>query len=345
MGCAGPYVWAGSNHEQLGKYIADGVWSATADDTQIGVLTVLRRIAELRPDVAAKLNASVPAAPSPAPTVTELAKPTPPAPATPKTTPAQDVRTGGIAAALLAAFAGVAAFASEHWVALAIAAAVLILAVIAFLILRRKGLLPWTGQASPSVSPASAPPTIGGLLGGLAGPAGAAIGAKAGEILAGALGVPATPEAVGKAIDADPDAAEKLQQAEEDHADALIAQAQAEIAKTQVTAVNASIQAETAASVAAGDGWRGQWRWLHAWELTLECPVWLGLFVYVIVSGNVVAFTGLASLQGLIMAYMGARFGVLGVHVWQGSNERQVAIASPAATTSPAALLAGLVKR
>ncbi len=49
------YVWAGTNHEQLGKYVADHVWDATHDDTQLGVAAVLIRLAQKRPDIASDL--------------------------------------------------------------------------------------------------------------------------------------------------------------------------------------------------------------------------------------------------------------------------------------------------
>lgn len=45
------YVWAGTNHEQLGKYVRDHVWDATHDDTQLGVAAVLIRLAQKRPDI------------------------------------------------------------------------------------------------------------------------------------------------------------------------------------------------------------------------------------------------------------------------------------------------------
>jgi len=55
-------------------------------------------------------------------------------------------------------------------------------------------------------------PALGGLFGG---PLGGAIGNIAGKAVAGALGVPATPEAVSQAIQADPSAAQvKLAQIE-----------------------------------------------------------------------------------------------------------------------------------
>ncbi len=35
-----PYVWAGTNHYSMGKYIADGAWSVTAVSEQIGVVPI-----------------------------------------------------------------------------------------------------------------------------------------------------------------------------------------------------------------------------------------------------------------------------------------------------------------
>lgn len=55
-GINSPYLWAGSNHQQPGKYVRDGVFSSTATDTQLGVMTVLKRLCELRPDIAAQLG-------------------------------------------------------------------------------------------------------------------------------------------------------------------------------------------------------------------------------------------------------------------------------------------------
>lgn len=49
------YLWAGSNHEQTGKYVADHVWDKDFDDPQIGTMTVLKALAALRPDIAEDL--------------------------------------------------------------------------------------------------------------------------------------------------------------------------------------------------------------------------------------------------------------------------------------------------
>jgi hypothetical protein len=54
-GINSPYVWAGTNHEQSGKYVADHQFNPNAEDSQLGVAAVLVRLAEKRPDIAADL--------------------------------------------------------------------------------------------------------------------------------------------------------------------------------------------------------------------------------------------------------------------------------------------------
>lgn len=65
-GINSPYVWAGTSQEQRGKFVADHQFDSSADDTQLGVAAVLIRLAQLRPDINAALNA-----PQQEPTVTE----------------------------------------------------------------------------------------------------------------------------------------------------------------------------------------------------------------------------------------------------------------------------------
>jgi lysozyme family protein len=45
------YLWSGSNIYTGGKYIADGVWSASTADQQLGVIPIMKRIVEMRPDL------------------------------------------------------------------------------------------------------------------------------------------------------------------------------------------------------------------------------------------------------------------------------------------------------
>ncbi len=41
-----PYLWASTNQYRRGKYVKDGIWSATAVSRQIGAAALLRRLAE-----------------------------------------------------------------------------------------------------------------------------------------------------------------------------------------------------------------------------------------------------------------------------------------------------------
>jgi lysozyme family protein len=47
IGINSPYLWAGSNHQQRGKFVSDGKFDPNAVDTQMGVMTVLRRIQDM----------------------------------------------------------------------------------------------------------------------------------------------------------------------------------------------------------------------------------------------------------------------------------------------------------
>ncbi|MGX9389645.1 hypothetical protein ACWX0O_01850 [Nitrobacteraceae bacterium UC4449_H16] len=55
-GVNSPYLWAGSNHEQGGKYVADHKFDRSADDTQIGVMTVLKALSQMDSQIAAEIN-------------------------------------------------------------------------------------------------------------------------------------------------------------------------------------------------------------------------------------------------------------------------------------------------
>jgi hypothetical protein len=107
---------------------------------------------------------------------------------------------------------------------------------------------------------------------------------------------------------------------------AEIAKAQADVGVAQVVAVNESIRMETNARVVEGDGLLGKWRGFHAWELTMECLFWAGMFMYAIMFGGGTVIQEMTNATPVLMMYFGSRFGVLGVHTWSGSQERQAAI-------------------
>jgi lysozyme family protein len=50
-GVPSPYVWGGSSIQKPGKYVADGVWSSTAVDRQLGCASILKTLMELDPSI------------------------------------------------------------------------------------------------------------------------------------------------------------------------------------------------------------------------------------------------------------------------------------------------------
>jgi len=165
----------------------------------------------------------------------------------------------------------------------------------------------WSSIAG-SVTPYA--PTIGKLLGGaIGGPAGAAIGSAAGSVLASVFKTDATPEAVGAAIANDSKAADKLAKAEEDHADALIAQAQVEIERykqagetnrANITEINATMRSEAAAGVS----W---WHWRHLIGYVIvmwgvEAAIGFGVLALMSMVRPVDAVAGITAVTNLIAA-------------------------------------------
>jgi hypothetical protein len=104
-------------------------------------------------------------------------------------------------------------------------------------------------------------PTLGGILGDLIPiPGGGMIGTAAGNLIAASLGVDPTPDAVGAAIQNDPNAAAKISAAETEAAAkwpaiAEIAKAQYAADAAQSESINQSIRAE-----AGNVAW---WHWRH----------------------------------------------------------------------------------
>ena len=63
-----PYVWAGTTHQEPGKYVADGVWDPNAWDTQMGTAAIWKKLCERRDDIAAafEIESVIEEAPPPA---------------------------------------------------------------------------------------------------------------------------------------------------------------------------------------------------------------------------------------------------------------------------------------
>src|SRR4029079_14509520 len=75
---------------------------------------------------------------------------------------------------------------------------------------------------------------------------------------------------------------------------------------------------------ARGDPLQRWWRPLCALELSLlECPAFAVTLLHALWLGHESGINGFANLSALLMAYFGARFGVLGVYVTGGTREKQ----------------------
>ncbi len=175
-------------------------------------------------------------------------------------------------------------------------------------------------------------PVLGAALGG-------PLGGAAGKILADALGASEpTPEAVDASLAArmaDPgQVADAVRTAELQWLAAV-----AEAHRTQVAEVARTQRAE----IAAQDRLQRWWRPIYALELSLvECPAFAFTLLHALWSGHDTGIDGFAKLSGLLMAYFGARFGVLGVYVGGRSREKQ-ACATGVPTPGLAAELARAV--
>ena len=155
-------------------------------------------------------------------------------------------------------------------------------------------------------------PLIGGALGG-------PLGAAAGKILADALGAgEATPDAVKAMIAAKGDDFATVQAAARE-ADAQFAIALAQVAQQQVREVAQTQRAE----ISSPDLLQRIWRPTHALELSLvECPLFSLTLLHALWTGFEPAISGFGALSGLLIAYFGARFGILGVYVAGRSREK-----------------------
>lgn len=164
-------------------------------------------------------------------------------------------------------------------------------------------------------------PILGEALGG-------PLGASAGQILAEALGADATPAAVNDAVSGSDPAAAAVAASAARRAEANWLAALADTGKAQVNAVAATMRAEAASE----DRLQRWWRPIYALELTLfECPGFAVALFHALWAGAPQVVNGFVNLSGLIMAYMAARFGVLGVYVAGRSREKRTVSSGQAA--------------
>lgn len=167
-------------------------------------------------------------------------------------------------------------------------------------------------------------PTLGGILGGVLLPGiGTGIGTQAGQIIATALGVDNTPDAVGKAITEDPDAVSKIQAAEQEAsarwaAISQIAQAQYASNTAQSQTINATMTAE----VAAGQKWYA-WRSLYGLSVAAEMPmVFMTFFVSILFLPDV--FARFMSATTWLTGWYTLRLGLLG-YIHSGASAEKIA--------------------
>jgi len=166
-------------------------------------------------------------------------------------------------------------------------------------------------------------PTLGGLLGGAFGPGGAFIGDKVGRVIAAALGVEATPEAVSEALQKDKNAVERLRILEETRGKEIAAQADIEIKRLETNAAQATVINETIRAEAGKVSW---WHWRH---LLGYVPVILGVEVAallpLVVLGRITA-TEASALVGILTPFLAIISGLLGYVASDTTNRINTAI-------------------
>jgi hypothetical protein len=96
----------------------------------------------------------------------------------------------------------------------------------------------------------------------------------------------------------------------------------------------------------SGDLLQRWWRPLYALELSLiECPAFALTLLHALWSGHGVGISGFGSLSGLLIAYFGARFGVLGVYVSGRTREKQAATTGEAVPSLVGEVMKAVARR
>lgn len=168
-------------------------------------------------------------------------------------------------------------------------------------------------------------PILGGLLGG---PAGAIGGTMVGKIIAAALGVEDTVDAIEAAIKLDPDAAVKLREAE--------LRNQVELEKLAFEHTRLEIEAERAeinqvnetyrAELLSGTLFQRSWRPFFGYITALAYGSLLFAVAYVIVTNGE---PQLIAALGSLTTFISAGLAVLGVTSWRRSTDKQTLAAIP----------------
>ena len=192
--------------------------------------------------------------------------------------------------------------------------------------------LDWKDVASKVIGLGA--PLLGEALGG-------PLGGAAGKILADALGSDPTPSSVDVALSKTDPVAAAVAASAARQAEAEWLTKLAETGEAQVHEVNQTMRAE----VSSDNRLQSLWRPLYALELIAECSGFAVALGHALWHGEPQTVNGFANLSGLIMAYMAARFGVLGVYVSGRSREKQAAATGQATPTVLGAVVSALAKR
>lgn len=186
-------------------------------------------------------------------------------------------------------------------------------------------------------------PVIGGAL---AGPLGSTAGNILGGIVASALGVEPTPESVGAAIqNGDPAAVNAALAAADQEAaskwDAIakIAQAQAEVDKSNIEQVNETIRAEAQAGVS----WY-HWRHLLGFVTLAWLSVPLPPIAYHMWIGNLTALNGVVAALVSLIPFVAIAAGLNGYVAQDTSRLKSIAITGEQPSTI-ASTIKSLVKK
>ena len=161
-------------------------------------------------------------------------------------------------------------------------------------------------------SVAAVAPLAGSLLGG---PAGGAVGG----LVAAALGVKNTPDAVAQAVVSDPAAAVKLHTLEREH-EREMRTLQLEAETARIKEVNTTMRAEL-----QHDGWfKSGWRPMIGWVVAFSFGALMLALVYAILKSPATASEVVTSATVIITMMLA----VLGVNIKQRSNDkaRQVGV-------------------
>ena len=180
-----------------------------------------------------------------------------------------------------------------------------------------------------------AAPLLGSLLGGRAGGA-------AGGLIAKALGAEATPDSINNALQADPEAIQRIKQLEQEH-EADLTRMHLEAETTRLAEINKTMRAEAASNDAYVRRWRPTFGYIVAITWLLQTiAVATGVVVASIFqpenAGNILG--GMATLMGALATMWSVALAILGVNVSSRSKDKQVA-----AGQQPNGLLSALANR